>query len=710
MNQYHIKHHANAGRIAVAATLAGLLSFGMAMPSIAYADTTTTKSYTWADGEQQPTASQTITENGKTYTLKSTSTPKKSGSDQTLTQDFTTTQTGTSADVNNVQAAVPTSVPYSSDGYSGTLNRTHIDYTPIYVENTRTDTGTRSGKVSGSADAHPDDSLAGSSTINQNGHTLNRTSVTWTKADGDSQSTLWNYTANYSGTYTTKDFDHYNVTGYYSGTLSKTVSNGTWSMTATYTAPDDNTNQNDAGDTQTINDNADNQNQDSADNANADNADENAENQNDETLEDNLNENDNENASGYEMQNTNSSNTNANSNSSKQASAGILGAVQKHPLLLLIPVILIVAIVAAIVAAAKKKKKGAAVVAAAIPTNIYGLNSELIEFVTDGSNTQHVLATGETYLSPDKDTPTLVEIPQPPIEFTRAAAIDADGNAVEDEDGNPMMDDYYLAISDVSYDAVSTGTTDDNGSITFAGIPSGSYMISVQDGPAQPVFVDDGQTQEVTVIDDMQPSDLDTDNILRDNVDEVHGDSNIAITLTDASGNPIANQTVDLLDNQMLSRAVSNRLVIESNNHVIYDGDLASQIKLDPDLLADALNDTAEDDITEDVDRWMTTYEDYDDNRSDMIQQENVHLAEEQAKAEQQAAAQQQAAQQRQADSTQSDDDANDYSMNTDTSDDPDSMSFDDLSRNYSESDDDSDDYDMDDDDTQNPDETLSFR
>lgn len=621
--------HTGIGRVAVSATLAGLLGIGMmAIPTTAFAEMTTTRSYTWNDGDQQPTAAQTVTSNGVTYTLAGTSTPVKSGSDSTLTQSFTTTLTGTASSVNDVQSAVPSSTPYSDDGYSGTLYRTSVSYTPVYVTQDLTDTATRTRQIAGAVDNHPEDSTV-PKTIYQNGHQLTRTSITWEKTNGDSQGSLWTYTAQYSGTYQKRTCDHYDVTGTYSGNLTKTVSGGTWSMTATYTAPDQQQDADNTGDTQTLGDDQ-NANQDDTQSQDA----------NDVT--DSVDNADNA-ESGYEMQNVSSDDgtTDGNEGTDTGANDGILGMVQAHPFLLLIPVILIIAIIAAIVAAARKKHAAAGAVVAplAVPADIYGLNAELIEFVNDGTDeNQRIIATCDAYMSPDANTPNLVEIPQPPMRFEPAATVDENGDPVYDEEGNQVYDDYYIVISDTSYDAVASGVTDETGYAVIEGVPNGHYVAITESGQPQPVIVSNDTAMETELVDDGSESDLDAESITRDNVGFVPGDATVRVFVRDADGNPLDGKTVDLLSDGLLADAKSSRLVIESNGQAIYDGTLATQVKVDSKLLADALNDECTDgegnDITEDVDRWLNTYEDYDEHRNEVVAQ-----IREQREAEAQAAA-----------------------------------------------------------------------
>ena len=612
--------HTGIGRKAVSAVLAGLLGVSMiSMPTVALAEQTTTRSYTWKDGEQQPTAAQTVTANGVTYTLSSTSAPVKSGSDKTLTQSFTTTVTGTSSDVNGVVSAVPTSTQYSEDGYSGTLYRTSVSYTPIYVTQTKTETRTMPGTFIG-GDSQPADSNVPTPIV-QNGHTFDRTSVSWQKVDKNGDSTKWSYVATYSRTYQDSVLDHYDVVGTYSGNLTKTVSGGTWSMTATYTAPDQQQDAEDTGETQTLGDdqnaNQDDANADNTDNvSDAENADANADSA----------------GAGYELDSSTNGNgasndageSATNGSDASDGTTGILGAVREHPWLLLIPVILIIAIIAAIVAALKRRKKAPVAAAPlAVPADIYGINAELIEFVNDGTDeNQHIRATCDAYMSPDTDTPTLVEIPQPPMRFEPAATVDENGEPVLDEEDNQVYDDYYVIIGDTSYDAVASGTTDDSGYATLESIPDGKYVAITDGGQPQPLTVGNGTAPEVELVSDGSESDLDYESITRDNVGLVPGDATVRVLVRDADGNPLGGVTVDLLTTDLLADAKSQRLVIESNGHAIYDGQLATQVKIDSKLLTDALNgESTDNDITEDVDKWLDTYDAYDEHRNEIIAQ-----------------------------------------------------------------------------------------
>lgn len=623
-------------RVAASAIVAGLLGTALLLPTPAFA-LTTTRSYTWNDGEQQPTASQTVSENGTTYTLQSTSTPVKSGSNQTLTQYFTTTTTSTvSADqIGNVQSIVPGNTQYSQDGYSGSLKRTSIDYTPIYVNQDRTETGSRSGTAVGGASAHPDDSVVPSTTY-QNGHQMNRASVSWTKGAGDNDGAVWNYTAEYSGSYKERVLDHYDVIASYGGDLSKTVNNGSWSMTATYAAPDPQENNDNAGNTETLNDDQntadEQQNQENAQNENTENAGSN-ENADNENVGPNSNNNGN---SGMTLNtgNVNTNGTDANAGGVGGFFSGVLNAFKANPLLLLIPLALLLALIALIVVLAKRGRKdatvataGAAVAPIAVPADIYAVSSELIEFVDDGTDdNQHVVATCDATLSPDENTPSLIEIPVPPARFEPSIATDTDGNKIMDENGNVMTADYYVVLGDMSQAVVATATTNDDGVATITGIADGKYALVASEetlgNKTDMITVKNGAADDAMFVLDGSES-MDMDDVTRDALGLYPGNGSVTAKVTDADGNPLGDCVVDLLPAGLLEQAKSDRLVIASNGYAIYDGVISDQVKVDGKALANALNDEPTDEmvsVSDDIDAWHKAYDKYDDDRSATIE------------------------------------------------------------------------------------------
>lgn len=649
---------ANVERKAAAAVVAGLLGGALAFPASALA-LTTTRSYTWNNGEAQPTAASTVTENGTTYTLQGTSTPVQSNGSQTVTQQFSTTASGATTNEGAVQSAVPTSVPYSQDGYSGTLYRTSTSYTPIYKDNTQTDSATRSGTMAGTATSHPDDSMV-ASTMSKNGHPLQLSSVQWThRDDGSGMSPIWDYVATYTGTYSTHDFDHYEVVGHYSGTLSKVTNNGSWSMVATYTAPDPvtdetNTLQEDSqqpveqpqDEQQPVEQPQDEQQQPTDEQPTDEQQQPTDEQPTDEQPADDANANDgydmaidgngndenmttstNGNESGNENGNTSSSNTSGSS-----GLGTLIGRINANPVLWIIPIAIIAAIIALIAALLKRRKKGTAVVtvpAITIPTDIYAISSELIELMGDGEDSmQHPVATCNAVLSPSADTPTLVTVPTPPMRFEPAIVTDEDENPVLDENGNPMRADYYVVLGDTSFAAVATGLTDENGVITFEDVAPGRYTVSAIDhGFGLGSVINDGvtlysgDTAQIALAFDGD-SVINEDEVTRDAIGLYPGDCTLTVTVTNDADVPMSGATVDLFPSNLLAQAKSERLVIEANDYVVYDGVLANQIKVDADVLANAINGEPSEgmiNIAQDIATWNNTYDAYDAQRTELI-------------------------------------------------------------------------------------------
>ena len=277
------------------------------------------------------------------------------------------------------------------------------------------------------------------------------------------------------------------------------------------------------------------------------------------------------------------------------------------------------------------------------------------------------------------------------MHFEPAATTDANGDPVLDEEGNQVYDDYYIVLSDTSYDAVASGMTDDSGYATLEDVPNGNYLAVTSDGQPQPVIVSNDTAMDTELVANGSEPDLDVASITRDNVGFVPGDATVRVFVSDADGNPLPGKTVDLLSDGLLSSAKSPRLVIESNGHTIYDGTLATQVKVDSKLLADALNDEhaagTTSDITEDVDRWLNAYEDYDEHRNESI---------EQARRQREENAQQEAAEQ------------DTSSIPTNTTDAPDIADsdmdeFDDMNASSTDATDDDDDSGLDDIDYNNP-------
>ena len=219
----------------IAVSSAIILSAAVAAPCLIATDNALaaeeTRVYTWKSGESQPAIPQTIDVNGKTYKLKSTGQAKQADSSSTLSQTFNKTVEATySGDYSGIPSSVPESVSVNQDGYSGNIPRTKIDYQTVNRNETKTDSTTQSRTVTSK-----DENLVPQSWT-KNGHLLQRENVEFkeTSWDSDGNPIMWLATATYSGSWQESVFDHYNVTAYYSGTLTKTANNGDWSISAVY--------------------------------------------------------------------------------------------------------------------------------------------------------------------------------------------------------------------------------------------------------------------------------------------------------------------------------------------------------------------------------------------------------------------------------------------------------------------------------------------
>ena len=239
-----------AAAVAASTTLIG----SMAMPDIAYA-VQETRVYTWANGERQPDIPQTITgENGQELTLISTTNPTQADASRTVTQSFNQTVSSNcnEGDIPNLSNIVAPTYHIDSGGFVGDIPRTGIDYTPIYRNEDRvfetTDTILTQSDDQGALPANVQ-------TISYQGHTLALTGVDFTPISYEAgQPVLFQATLHYSGTFPEQVLDHYAVTAYYSGSLTRVSNDGEWSISATYEGPDEEDDNPEAGVTATFND------------------------------------------------------------------------------------------------------------------------------------------------------------------------------------------------------------------------------------------------------------------------------------------------------------------------------------------------------------------------------------------------------------------------------------------------------------------------
>lgn len=198
-----------------------------------------TRTFTWANGTQQPQIPQTITgADGREYRLTNQSAPTQLGGAQTLSQQFNRTENSQIApdQLGNIGSIVPASVHISQDGYDGNIPRTGINYTPVYRN--------ESDHISTTRDAYGDTQDAAraalAQNINYNGRSLALADVQFEEARKDSTGdvVLWKAIGTYSVDVPRQVLDHYDVVANYAGVLTRTANNGDWQISAIYSADD----------------------------------------------------------------------------------------------------------------------------------------------------------------------------------------------------------------------------------------------------------------------------------------------------------------------------------------------------------------------------------------------------------------------------------------------------------------------------------------
>lgn len=447
-----------------------------------------TRVFTWKNGEAQPTVPQTINVNGEELKLKNTSQPKQSGVSNVTSQAFNKSidMTVGKDQKDSIPSLVPATTHVSEGGYDGDIARVKIDYTPIYTPQTKTETDDRVQNFT------TKDDNQFPATVDKNGHTLQRKSVTWEDAAKDSygNTTLYKATAHYEASYSYDELDHFNVTAYYQGTLTRGASSGDWSMTATYESePAASSSQPNSGVTATFEDLDSFDGNDTNSNSNSENSNSNDSNSNDEDVYTGK--------SGKKDSETDSSGGNDTEAANKNGIPVI-------PIAAGAGAIALIGIIAAIIK--KSKKKGVKKAAKGQKTNDQ-FTCELIEYYDDGytDDNQRKIATMQGVLSNEEDAPTIVWCP------------------------------------DASQ------------------IPESMWEDKAENGPWE--IVDDGDSEHI----------------------EFSPDKKFDYYL-------VLNKIAD---------AVSDRLlVVAANEAVIYDGEIAENVKLDPYMLADGVNgDTSDPDI-----------------------------------------------------------------------------------------------------------------
>lgn len=604
-------------------------------PATAFAAQTETKVFTWNNGEAQPQVPQTMDINGQTYDLVSTGNPVQSGQSKTVTQHFDHSVESSAASLDGLQQSVPSTIQYSQDGFSGTLSRVGIDYTPVYNDGQKTVTTELTGYSTGSM--QPSDDAAPATASAEGAQNMRRTSVTWEVVARDSTNTptSWKYTAHYEGSVTTHDFDHYKVVARYSGDLSKQSNAGSWSMTAVYRSRDtqqDAANQNgnqtqSEGVTATFDDTGAfqaNPENDSAANDTAANDD----GDGNSSSEENASEND---AETNDAVAAGDANTNAQGGST--AGSGILGSgMPIIPIAAGIGLLVVAGAIVGIVVSKKGGKGPSGSMATLIPVDIEDVDAELIEYINDGTeDNQGPIATLEAFLSPSPDVPTLVQIPSPGQRFEPAPAERDDGTPITDELGNPTYAEYYVALGETSSVSTATGETGADGTVRIGNLSAGPYAVKITHdadgyGSQEVDFAIPGTevAQYVTIVAD--GTDYEYDDEPDRNVGNYPGPGSVIVSVTSPDGNPVQGATVDVFRTNLLADLPSDRLLIVANGQPIYDGQITPQVKLDATLLANALNGEVppEDarDASEDVRRYEEARDAYSQRRYDAIREE----------------------------------------------------------------------------------------
>lgn len=449
-----VSRQVTGARLAVVAGLAiAGATIGIVNPLPAQA-AQETRVFTWKNGETQPTVPQTINVNGEELKLKNTSQPKQSGASNASSQTFNKSLDMTVA--KDQKDAIPSLVPgtthVSEGGYDGDIPRTKINYTPIYVPQTKTVTADKNVNCGATQNnKQPDNTAAGvPATVNQDGHTLQLTGVDWkqghVKSDGIVD--LWTGVAHYAATFNYNELDHYNVTAYYQGTLTRGASSGDWSMTATYESePAASSSQPNSGVTATFED--------------LDSFDGNDSNSNDENTNDSNDNSDDDNYTGSSKRNKDSESSDSDAADTGSSKSNGIPVV---PIAAGVGAVALIGIIAALIKK-NKKKGGKKKKQKKNQSNSDQLTCELIEYYDDGytDDNQRKIATMQGVLSNEEDAPTIVWCPdasQIPESMWEDKAENGPWEIVDDGDGEHIefapddKFDYYLVLNKIA-DAVS---------------------------------------------------------------------------------------------------------------------------------------------------------------------------------------------------------------------------------------------------------------
>lgn len=206
------------------------LAFSMSplMAGQAYA-ASETRVYTWGANETAPAIPSTIkTTSGETLKLVSKTEPTQTSASTSVSMQFDKQIDGTCGkdELGNIQSIMPSTASINSSGFVGEIPRVKIDYTDvrgIFVRHV-------DKWVDAETTAQNENLLPQYKVID--GDQLSKQSGTtkWT----DLGNGKWKATTLYSGDFEYEDIDHYNLVAHYSGTISKSVNAGDWSVTCVY--------------------------------------------------------------------------------------------------------------------------------------------------------------------------------------------------------------------------------------------------------------------------------------------------------------------------------------------------------------------------------------------------------------------------------------------------------------------------------------------
>lgn len=183
-------------------------------------------------------------------------------------------------------------------------------------------------------------------------------------------------------------------------------------------------------------------------------------------------------------------------------------------------------------------------------------------------------------------------------------------------DDMPLQDIHTICKADNVYlypasigNAIRSCHTDDEGIAKFKHLNAGDYLIVSEHNIVKPITINDDNKQDVYIAGNDGKHYTCQSHI-------IYMESSPAASIADTGKakltihayseryqdvdysihqklrkTPIAEDNILLFKNEIMNQARSDRLIIEANHHVLYDGKLKPEIALDYQEIADALND-----------------------------------------------------------------------------------------------------------------------